>query len=523
MDCPACGTTNPVAARYCPECGAALAGERSPGTRKTLTVLCCDVVGSTALGEAHDPELVRAVMTRYYAAMRAAIEAHGGRLEKFIGDAVLAVFGIPTAHEDDALRAARAALAMQAAVGPLNAMLAVERGVTIAIRIGISSGEVMVGEAMAGGTYATGDAVNTAARLQAVAGPGEVLLDAATLTLLGEAVDSEPVPDVSAKGKAAPLAAWRLRALSRGPARAVRDRAPMLGRETELAAVLAIISRAHADRQPLLVTIVGAAGVGKSRLVRETLAAQDPAVTVLTGRCLAYGEGITWWPLREIVLVAAGIGDADAAEVAQHKLGALVAKLGAEARITDLVAAAIGLVPESAVLDEIGWALQALLEALARRGPLLLVLEDLHWAEPALLDFLGRLRSGISEALIAVVATARPELLDERPGWGIGAGTSLLRLEHLDRVACDTLIAAQPGASALPGSLASRIADAAEGNPLFVEEMVGMLRDEGLLAVDEDGAWVLRAEPDHVRVPLTIRALLTARLDALPPGERESS
>jgi hypothetical protein len=151
MDCPACGTTNPVAARYCLECSAALSGERSPGTRKTLTVLCCDVVGSTALGEAHDPELVRAVMTRYYAAIRAAIEAHGGRLERFTGDAVLAVFGIPTAHEDDALRAARAALAMQAAVGPLNAMLAVERSVTIAIRTGITSGEVMVGEAMTGG------------------------------------------------------------------------------------------------------------------------------------------------------------------------------------------------------------------------------------------------------------------------------------------------------------------------------------------------------------------------------------
>ena len=522
--CPSCGAANPPAARFCNACGARIdegATQHRSQTRKTVTVLFCDVAGSTALGEARDPEVVRSVMAAYYEAMRPIIEAHGGTVEKFIGDAVMALFGIPAAHEDDALRAVRAAVEMRAAVGPLNEDLAARRGVTIAIRMGITTGEVVVGEALAGGTLATGDAVNTAARLQSVAMTGQVLLDAATRTLLTDAAVTERVPDVAAKGKAAPVEAHRLVSVEPGRAREVRDAAPMLGREADLRGLLGRVQRALAESSPAIVTVTGGAGVGKSRLVREAVASLEGDVRILMGRCLAYGAGITWWPLREVVHAAAGIVETDDGRAARARLSSLLAAVAVDPRVDDLIASALGFAPGSAALDEIFWSLRSLLLALGRERPTVIVLEDLHWAEPTLLDFLERLALQAGEARLALVATARPELLETRPGWGAATG-SIVRLDVLDPAACAQLVEAQPGGAALPVAVADRIALVAEGNPLFVEEMVGMLRDDGALRYAGDG-WVLMAEPQRIEMPPTIRALLAARLDALPPGERDTA
>ncbi len=521
--CPSCGAANPPAARFCNACGARIEGAtRHPSeARKTVTVLFCDVAGSTALGEARDPEVVRSVMAAYYEAMRAIIEAHGGTVEKFIGDAVMALFGIPAAHEDDGLRAARAAAGMRDALGPLNEELAARLGVTIGIRIGITTGEVVVGEAMAGGTLATGDAINTAARLQSAAATDQVLLDSATRALLTDAAVTEPLPGVAAKGKAAPIEAHRLISVEPARAREVRDAAPMLGREADLRGLLNHVHRALAESSPAIVTVTGGAGVGKSRLVREAVATLGSDARALMGRCLAYGAGITWWPLREVVHAAAGIVESDDGKAARARLSALMATVAVDPRVDELVASALGFAPGGAALDEIFWSLRSLLLALGRERPTVIVLEDLHWAEPTLLDFLEGLAFQVDDTRLALVATARPELLEMRPGWGSAAGY-LIRLGVLDPAACAQLVVAQPGGAALPVAVADRIVVAAEGNPLFVEEMVGMLRDDGALR-SEGGGWVLVREPRRIVVPPTIRALLAARLDALPLDERDTA
>ena len=264
--------------------------------RKTVTVLFCDVVDSTTLGESHDPELVRLVMTRYHETMKALVEAHGGTVEKFIGDAVMAVFGLPVAHEDDASRAVRAAAGMREALGPLNESFEADHGVTIALRMGLTTGEVIAGDAVSGGMFATGDAVNTAARLQAAAQPGEIILDEATARLAGEVARFEPMPPLRVKGKSEIVHVSRLLDIDPSRARPVRTTAPMLGRAAELGVLLERIEDAFRERSPGLVTVAGTAGVGKSRLVREAIGAVGDRAWVLVGRCLPYGDGITWWP-----------------------------------------------------------------------------------------------------------------------------------------------------------------------------------------------------------------------------------
>src|SRR3954452_18868707 len=360
--CPDCGTEVTAGTKFCPECGARQPERAAPSreVRKLVTVLFADVTGSTALGEQLDPEALRALMPRYFTTMRAIVERHGGTVEKFIGDAVMAVFGIPAVHEDDALRAVRAAWEIREALGTMNAQLEAERGMAVRFRTGVNTGEVVAGEPDTGTTLVTGDTVNTAARLEQAAPPGEILLGRLTYSLVRDAVDAEPVEPVVAKGKAEPVEAYRLTAVRAGAAGRERHLdAPLVGRDKELAQLTDTWRRVVDERTPHLVTLVAPAGVGKSRLVRE-LTAQVRAERgrVLVGRCLSYGEGITYWPIRELVHQAAGISEADTLASARTKVESLVVSLPEGERVARRLAAAVGLSSDGAPQDELFWAVR---------------------------------------------------------------------------------------------------------------------------------------------------------------------
>jgi class 3 adenylate cyclase len=386
--CASCGQDNPEGFRFCGNCGAALA-DAVPHreVRKTVTIVFSDVTGSTALGERLDPEATRRLIQRYYDTMSAAVERHGGTVEKFIGDAVMAVFGIPTLHEDDALRAVRAAADMREALSALNDELERDFGVRIHARTGVNTGEVLAGE---GQTLAVGDAVNTAARLEQAAAPGEILLGDSTFRLVRDAVRAEDARPVTAKGKSDPLTAHRLLdVLAGAEAFTRRLDAPMIGRENELSQLSQAFERAVRERTPYLFTILGSAGIGKSRLVLEFLDRADGEATILLGRCLPYGEGITYWPLMEVLR---RFDDPEAEELLDR-----ITREGA------------------GVAEEIAWATRTLLERSARERPVVLVLDDLHWAEPTFLDLVEHVADWSREAPMLLLTVARPELLDVRP------------------------------------------------------------------------------------------------------------
>jgi class 3 adenylate cyclase/tetratricopeptide (TPR) repeat protein len=488
--------------------------------RKTVTILFSDVIGSTALGEQLDPEALRTVMGRYFSSMKAVIERHGGTVEKFIGDAIMAVFGVPTLHEDDALRAVRAAAEMRDALTALNRELEAERGIRIAVRTGVNTGEVVAGHQTAGRTLVTGDTVNTAARLEQGAAAGEILLGEVTARLVRDAVRVEPVLPLDAKGKALPVAAMRLLSVTQGAeAHNRRLDAPLVGRERELAALRNAFERVTSEHSSQLFTLLGAAGVGKSRLVGEFSASLSDA-TVLRGRCLPYGEGITYWPVAEVVRQAAGISEADSGDEARAKLRGLFEGQRDADPLSARVAAAVGLSTESAAQEEIFWAVRKLLEQLAQERPLVIVWDDIHWAEPTFLDLIEHVADLSRNASLLLLCPARPELLDTRPGWGGGKlNSTTILLEPLPPEAAATLMVALPGGLALDALTRRRIAEAAEGNPLFVEEMLGMLIDDGYLRETEEG-WQAARDLASVRVPPSIQALLAARLDRLAPGER---
>jgi class 3 adenylate cyclase len=521
--CPACRAENPDGTRFCSSCATPLGPVAAlRDVRKVVTILFADVTGSTVLGEQLDPETMRTVMGRYFAMMKAVIERHGGTVEKFIGDAVMAVFGIPTLHEDDALRAVRAAADIATELATLNAELSASRGVAIQFRTGVNTGEVVAGDPATGQTLVTGDTVNTAARLEQAAAPGEILLGALTWSLVRDAVEAEPVEPIAAKGKALPIVAYRL--LSVRPGEAGRRRRldrPLVGRERELTRLEDAFRQAVADRAAGLFTLLGAAGIGKSRLVAEFLAGLAGEATVLRGHCLSYGEGITYWPIGEIVRSAAGIDEADTAEGARAKLRAVFGDEGDGDLLAARVGAAIGLSAEAAPQEEIFWAIRRLLEHLARQRPLIVVVEDIHWAEPTLLDLLEYIVDWSRDAPFLLLCPARPELLDERTGWGgTRVNATTLLLESLPADASGRLIANLPGGAALPGPVVERIQDAAEGNPLYIEEFLAMLVDDGLVVEGPDGAWRAKADLASVRVPASISALLAARLEQLAPSER---
>ena len=473
--------------------------------RKVVTVIFADVVGSTAMGERVDPETLRWAMQRWFGRMRDVIERHGGMVENYVGDAVMAVFGIPVAHEDDALRAVRAAAEMREEVAALRDELRRERGVELAVRIGANTGEAVTGPAASGGSFTAGDTVNVAARLEQAARPGDIVIGCDTFRLVRHAVDAEPVAPLMVKGKRAALEAFRLLTVAadaRG--RAQRARGPMVGRQRERRRLLDAFHQAVADRSCQLFTVLGTAGVGKSRLVAEVLETIDGAATVAVGRCLPYGDGLTWWPLVE------AFGASELIEQAASD------DARAAARAAELLRPA----GEPVAPEEAFWAVRKVLEALARRRPLVLVVDDLQWAEPTFIDLIEHVADRARDAPLLLLIMARNELLDTRPGWGGGKlNATTVLLEPLPDTDARDLLRHLTAPARLGDGTMERILALAEGNPLFVEEVVAMLIDDNALSSCE-GEGSGAAELTALAVPPTIQALIAARLDRLGPGER---
>jgi class 3 adenylate cyclase len=490
--CAACGSESPEGFRHCGFCGAPLTAppvER----RKLATLVFCDLSGSTALGERADPESVRALMGAYFDEMRAALERHGGTVEKFIGDAVVAAFGVPEAHEDDALRACRAALEMQAAI---------ERrfGGRIAIRVGVNTGEVVAGDAATGNTFVTGDAVNVAARLEQAASPGEVLVGEPTVRLLRDAIHVEPAPPVHAKGKSEPLTAYRLLGVSEFGPVPRRIGTPFAGRAEQLRLLEDEFAAVTGRRECRVVTVVGEAGVGKSRLVSEFVRRVD--ARLVRGVCLSYGEGVTYWAIAQVMRELAGIGDEHSREEALGLLEAHVGRQTNRRAIAAIIGQLLGLVDGAATPPETAWAIRSFLEAGAVDRPLLVVVDDIHWADPPLLELLGALPAAIRSTPVLLVCLARPELLERRSDWHVD-----VRLEPLAGDEVTALIESIAGATPVP--MREQLARIAAGNPLFVEELVAMVLEE-------------RGELDALELPTSLHALLGARLDRLEPAARDS-
>jgi class 3 adenylate cyclase/tetratricopeptide (TPR) repeat protein len=489
--CSRCDRANAADARFCNGCGAALERIGDGASRRTVTVLFCDLAGSTALGDRLDPEALRGVMTAYHARMRDAVERHGGTVEKFIGDAVMAVFGLPDLHEDDALRAVRAAEEMRSALVELSEQPGATR---LAGRMGVNTGEVVIGE---GEVLVTGDAVNVAARLEQAAEADEVLLGDPTERLVRGAVETGPPRVVEAKGKALGLTAHPLVRVVPGADPLARRRdAPLVGREDELALLQALYDRTARVGGCHLVAVLGPAGIGKTRLAEELLA-RVPEARALWGRCLPYGEGITYWPLAEALDLA--LGDDPMAEV-----GRLMAGRPDGERIARIVASALGREAGDGG-QEIPWAVRRVLERLGEDGPVVLVLDDAQWAEPAMHELIDHLAAFARAAPLMVLCLARPELFDVRPSWAMGAynGARLL-LESLTSTDARALVE-RLADGALGEAVCGRIVETAEGNPLFAEQLLAVAL--------EDGA-------GSAGLPPTIRALLAARIDRLPPPLR---
>ncbi|HET6380906.1 MAG TPA: adenylate/guanylate cyclase domain-containing protein [candidate division Zixibacteria bacterium] len=515
--CPSCGEENPSKFRLCGFCGAPLAPALPPQEeRKVVTVFFSDLKGSTNLGEALDPESLREVMSTYFERMTRVLHRHGATIEKFIGDAIMAVFGLPRLHEDDALRAVRAALETKVAVAELNRELQARYGVQLTVRTGVNTGEVVAGDPSAGQRLVTGDTVNVAARLEQAAPPGEILIGGLTYRLVRGAVEAEPVEPLELKGKSEPVPAYRLLAVSdatEGFER--RQDGPMVGRDAEMAALSAILRRAIDERRCRTATIVADAGVGKSRLVREFTAAHAAEANVVRGRCLPYGEGITFWPLVEAAREAAVIEGDDSPEVARAKL----AKLTGDEEITARLASAIGLSDVQYPVTEIFWAARRFLEALGRERPLIVVVDDIHWAEPTFLELIGHLVQTVEDASVLLLCTSRPDLLDRQPDWATDADSQRLVLSPLTDDDAAKVVAGLLGEAGIAGEAQERIVLAAEGNPLFVEQLLSMMIDTGALHF-ADGRWEPTGDLADLEVPPSIHALLAARLDLLAREER---
>ncbi|MGH3052679.1 MAG: AAA family ATPase, partial [Gaiellaceae bacterium] len=477
--------------------------------RKLATILFADLVGSTALGASQDPERTRALLDRFYEAMAAEIESAGGTVEKFAGDAVMAAFGAPAAHEDDAERALHAALAMRRKLEELFAD-------SLELRMGVNTGEVVVGRAREGSSLVTGDAVNVAARLEQAAAPGEILVGERTAAAARGAFEFGEPALVEAKGKPEGVSARRLlRALSLMRPRGVAGlRSAFVGRERELNALRDAYREAVEGARPRLVTILGDPGVGKTRLVREFwqwLGEQSPEPLRRTGRCLSYGQATTYWPLGEVLKEHLGLLESDPVDVQIRRLGErpiLGLTLGLETA---------GDLHPLAARDRLHSAWVEFCDELAAERAAVLFIEDLHWAEDPLLDLLERLAEDVRGPLL-MLATARPELLESRPGWARRAASSLVELEPLSSGDAgrllDDLLAAE-----LPKRLKSVIVKKAEGNPFFVEEIIGTLVDRGVLE-REDGGWKAHDFPPGFDVPDTVRSVLAARIDLLGAAEK---
>jgi class 3 adenylate cyclase/tetratricopeptide (TPR) repeat protein len=521
--CPACGAENAGTARFCKSCGTAFrAGSAAAAeARKVVTVVFSDVVESTRLAAALDPEAIRQVMSRYFTEMRPVIESHGGVVEKFIGDAVMAVFGVPRVHEDDALRAVRAAIEMREMLHDLNEELERAWGVELQARTGINTGEVIAADPAQGHSFVAGDAVNTAARLEQAAEPGEILIGESTHRLVEAAVVAESAGSLTLKGKPQPVRAFRLLDVIPGaPGWTRRLDSPLVGRERQIAVLEGAFERSVASGAGELVTVMGVAGVGKSRLTSEFLSGLGDRATVISGRCIPYGEGITFWPIVTVVRDAAGIGGRDGAEEAAPKLARLLEGEPEATLVAERLARLLGIGSATPGIEETFLAVRKLFEHLARRQPLVVVFDDIQWGEMTFLDLLEYLLDRIVTAPVLLLCLTRPELLELRAGWMSGKrGASLLPLQPLTEAEMERLIRNLVGGAELATEARHRVAEVAEGNPLFVEETLRMLVDDGMLA-QEGGAWAVAGELSELSIPPTIQALVTARLDRLEPEEQ---
>ncbi len=489
MICAQCGHENPETNKFCGECAAPLsAGAGSPReVRKTVTILFCDVVGSTELGERLDPEVLRSTLAGYFDVAEPVIERHGGTVEKFIGDAVMAVFGLPQVHEDDAIRAVRAAAELREALRDLD----------VSVRLGVATGEAVTGS---GQTLGSGNVFNLAARLQTAASVGEVLISDATFQLVRDAVRVEAVPPLRLKGKRQAVTAWNLREVRAGePGYRRAFDGPLIGRGRELLLLEGASERCRAEGRCHLVTILGSAGIGKSRLTAEL--ANRLGIRTAVGRCLPYGDGITYLPLVEIVQRLAG--ERPAAEWLRETLAAQVDA----PRVFDAAATALGLPGTASGSEgEIPWAVRRSLESAAGDALLMVVFDDIQWAEPSLLDVIEHIVDWSRSTPILVVCIARTEFLESRPEWGGGkVNSTMLLLEPLSAQQSQEQVDALADADSLAVDVRRQIVETAGGNPLFAEQIVALLE---------------QGPVEESMIPASVQALLAARVDALGSTER---
>jgi class 3 adenylate cyclase/tetratricopeptide (TPR) repeat protein len=542
--CPSCGAANPAGNRFCGTCGSALSAPTpssidassspqpsipsgSAGSnlvereRRLVTVLFCDLVGFTPLSERLDPEDVREIQTMYFGRMSKEIRTFGGTVEKYIGDAVLAMFGVPVAHEDDAVRAIRCGLSMQAAITSLAIEVGKQWGVELALRVGVNTGEVVSGQWEVAGRKeydVSGDAVNTAARLQTAAAPGEVLVGEETMWLARKAIRFGERREVTLKGKSGVVPVYAAVELREG-AVAWGPRTPLVDRHDELALLKSMWVKVVREERPHFVTLLGDPGIGKSRLVAEFEASVLHEALVLHGRCLPYGEVLGYWALADVLKEATGITTADDTDTAYRKLGLLVVHVIGRTEaawdpleITRHLALLSGLdveVTQPAIADQraLHMSVRHFIEALAHRQPLCVLFDDLHWADDALLDLIEFLAARVHGAPLLILAQARPELLEKRPAWGRGIRHfTPLSLEPLDEPHGHELVLKLCWEHGLSEDVAERIGHGAAGNPLFAEELVATIAERG----------------GTTGVPSAIKALISARLDALLPEERRA-
>ncbi len=569
--CPSCGEENPGKFRLCGFCGTALQGATpaqaapvpgaatthtqgspaslSPGTpglvdppssivvtapappaatlpaaevRKPATFIFVDLKGSTALTERIDQEAMNEIKKRYFTEMAAQIERHGGTIEKYIGDAIMAVFGIPKAREDDALRAVRAAHGMQQELVRLNAEFLPFYGVELANRTGVNTGEVVANtDPTANQQLATGDTVNVAARLEQAAPANEILIGETTFDLVRANVQVEPVEPLELKGKSERVMAYRLVSVRGAAAEGtqVARRAPLIGREAEMAHIRAAFDDARSAGGARLVTLVGEAGVGKSRILDDLEREVADTATVVRGRCLPYGDGITFWPIVEAVRGAAGIADDDTPDEARRRIASLLAGSADQEQILERLTSVIGLSPSGYPVAEVFWATRKLLEVMAAERPVLVLLEDIHNAEPTFLDLVEHLVETLPAAVsVLILCAARLPLLDKRDDWASGERAIRIALPALADPDTGRLVAALLDGPVEP-EISRWIVRATEGNALFTEQLVSMLVDKGHVRRTDDG-WVSVDDISALAVPATIQALLAARLDDLSREER---
>ena len=504
----------------CGMCGAQLAAvEVVPEeVRKTVTVVFSDLKGSTSLAERLDTEALREVLNQYFNTMRTVLERHGGTVEKYIGDAIMAVFGLPRLHEDDALRAVRSAAEMQEELVRINAGFEEVYGIRLENRTGVNTGEVVAGDVSVGHRLVTGDTVNVAARLEQNAPTMEILLGEKTYRLVKDAIEAEEVEPLELKGKSEPMPAYRLISVGHQEEGVARHLdAPMVGREDELEVLIGALARAKDTNSCHVVTVVAPAGTGKSRLLQEFVARSE--VQSVHGRCLSYGEGLTFWPLAEIARGVAGIGNDDPAADAMQKLSSLLGDGGSD--VADRIAGAIGLSPATYPVEETFWAARRFLELTAAGEPLLVLIDDIHWAERTFLDLIRSVATTLTGVPVVLACSARPDVFDAHPDWSEESERHhLLVLQPLSDDESVEVAEHLLGSADLDPTVKTKIIEAAEGNPLFVEQMLSMLLDDGILERDDHDRWVLIRDIGAITIPPTIQALLSARLDRLGPIDR---